>query len=135
PILKDAAHFVDPQSAPASARSGVIGFPEWMLREPEKSFLCEVGDDMMLPLLRSGDLVLIESVGDPNESDLRKNLVAVIGRGGKIKIRFFGRVGKLLFCEASRGIEREPIGHGTENEIVGVVMWWICGNLKVEKNN
>jgi transcriptional regulator with XRE-family HTH domain len=129
PILSDVAHFVDPQAAPASSRTGVIGFPEWMIREPEKSFLYEVQDDMMLPLLRRGDLVLIERAESPDESELRQKLIAVIGKDRKLKIRFFGKVGKLLFCEASSGAAREPIGPETENEIAGFVMMWICGNL------
>ncbi|MBN1365428.1 MAG: repressor LexA [Syntrophaceae bacterium] len=76
---------------------GIVSFDEYLVRNPEKSFLLFVtGDSMMDAGIREGDIVVVENNREPKNGDI------VLGEvDGNWTMKYFHRKGEMVILEAA----------------------------------
>jgi SOS regulatory protein LexA len=94
----------------------IISFDEYLIRNPEASFLLSVtGDSMIEAGIREKDLVIVEKNKDPKDGDI---ILAEVD--GNWTMKYFRRKGKMVTLEAANS-KYPPIIPQTDLRIAGVV--------------
>ena len=104
-----------PTSAEEELR-GIVSFDEYLVRQPETSFLLSVtGDSMIDAGIKEKDLVIVEKNKDPKNGDI---ILAEVD--GNWTIKYFCRKGKVVTLEAANP-KYPPIIPQTDLHIAGVI--------------
>jgi repressor LexA len=104
-----------PTSAEENLR-GIVSFDEYLVRNPEKSFLLSVtGDSMIDAGIREKDLVIVEKNKEPKNGDI---ILAEVD--GNWTMKYFCRKGKMVTLEAANP-KYSPIIPQTDLRIAGVI--------------
>ena len=94
----------------------IISFDEYLIRNPETSFLLSVtGDSMIEAGIREKDLVIVEKNKEPQNGDI---ILAEVD--GNWTMKYFRRRGKILTLEAANS-KYSPIIPRTDLRIAGVI--------------
>lgn len=94
----------------------IISFDEYLVRNPEKSFLLSVtGDSMIEAGIREKDLVIVEKNREPRDGDI---ILAEVD--GNWTMKYFRRQGKTVTLEAANP-RYSPIIPKTDLRIAGVI--------------
>ncbi|MGB5219037.1 MAG: transcriptional repressor LexA [Smithella sp.] len=104
-----------PTSAEEEIR-GIVSFDEYLVRNPETSFLLSVkGDSMMDAGIREKDMVIVESNREPKNGDI---VLAEVD--GNWTMKYFYRNGKMVTLEAANS-KYQTITPRTDLRIAGVI--------------
>ena len=94
----------------------IISFDEYLIRNPETSFLLSVtGDSMIEAGIREKDLVIVEKNKEPQNGDI---ILAEVD--GNWTMKYFRRRGKMVTLEAANS-KYSPIIPRTDLRIAGVI--------------
>ena len=94
----------------------IISFDEYLIRNPEISFLLSVtGDSMIEAGIREKDLVIVEKNKEPQNGDI---ILAEVD--GNWTMKYFRRRGKMVTLEAANS-KYSPIIPRTDLRIAGVI--------------
>jgi len=94
----------------------IISFDEYLIRNPETSFLLSVtGDSMIEAGIREKDLVIVEKNKEPQNGDI---ILAEVD--GNWTMKYFRRRGKIVTLEAANS-KYSPIIPRTDLRIAGVI--------------
>jgi SOS regulatory protein LexA len=94
----------------------IISFDEYLIRNPEISFLLSVtGDSMIEAGIREKDLVIVEKNKEPQNGDI---ILAEVD--GNWTMKYFRRRGKIVTLEAANS-KYSPIIPRTDLRIAGVI--------------
>ena len=94
----------------------IISFDEYLIRNPETSFLLSVtGDSMIEAGIREKDLVIVEKNKEPQSGDI---ILAEVD--GNWTMKYFRRRGKMVTLEAANS-KYSPIIPRTDLRIAGVI--------------
>ena len=94
----------------------IISFDEYLIRNPETSFLLSVtGDSMIEAGIREKDLVIVEKNKEPQNGDI---ILAEVD--GNWTMKYFRRRGKMVTLEAANS-KYSPIIPQTDLRIAGVI--------------
>jgi len=94
----------------------IISFDEYLIRNPETSFLLSVtGDSMIEAGIREKDLVIVEKNKEPQNGD-----ISLAEIDGNWTMKYFRRRGKILTLEAANS-KYSPIIPRTDLRIAGVI--------------
>lgn len=94
----------------------IISFDEYLIRNPEISFLLSVtGDSMIEAGIREKDLVIVEKDKEPQNGDI---ILAEVD--GNWTMKYFRRRGKMVTLEAANS-KYSPIIPRTDLRIAGVI--------------
>ena len=104
-----------PTSAEEEIRD-IVSFDEYLVRNPENSFLLSVtGDSMIDAGIREKDMVIVETKKEPRDGDI---VLAEVD--GNWTMKYFHRKGKTVTLEAANP-EYSPIIPQTDLRIAGVI--------------
>ena len=104
-----------PTSAEENLR-GIVSFDEYLVRNPEKSFLLSVtGDSMIDAGIREKDLVIVEKNKEPKNGD-----IILAEEDGNWTMKYFCRKGKMVTLEAANP-KYSPIIPRADLRIAGVI--------------
>jgi repressor LexA len=94
----------------------IVSFDEYLVRNPETSFLLSVtGDSMIDAGIREKDMVIVESNREPKDGDI---ILAEVD--GNWTMKYFRKKGKLVTLEAANS-EYAPIIPKTDLRVAGVI--------------
>ncbi|MGA2554454.1 MAG: S24 family peptidase, partial [Smithella sp.] len=94
----------------------IISFDEYLIRNPETSFLLSVtGDSMIEAGIREKDLVIVEKNKEPQNGDI---ILAEVD--GNWTMKYFRRRGKMVTLEAANS-KYSPIIPRADLRIAGVI--------------
>jgi len=94
----------------------IISFDEYLIRNPETSFLLSVtGDSMIEAGIREKDLVIVEKNKEPQNGDI---ILAEVD--GNWTMKYFRKTGKMVTLEAANS-KYSPIIPRTDLRIAGVI--------------
>ena len=94
----------------------IISFDEYLIRNPETSFLLSVtGDSMIEAGIREKDVVIVEKNKEPQNNDI---ILAEVD--GNWTMKYFRRRGKMVTLEAANS-KYPPIITRTDLRIAGVI--------------
>ncbi len=94
----------------------IISFDEYLIKNPETSFLLSVtGDSMIDAGIQEKDLVIVEKNKDPKDGDI---ILAEVD--GNWTMKYFRRKGKMVTLEAANS-KYAPIIPRTDLRIAGVI--------------
>lgn len=94
----------------------IISFDEYLIRNPETSFLLSVtGDSMIEAGIKEKDLVIVEKNKEPQNGDI---ILAEVD--GNWTMKYFRRRGKMVTLEAANS-KYSPIIPRTDLRIAGVI--------------
>jgi repressor LexA len=95
----------------------IISFDEYLIRNPDTSFLLSVtGDSMIDAGIQEKDLVIVEKNKDPKDGDI---ILAEVD--GNWTMKYFRRKGKMVILEAANS-KYPPIVPRMDLRIAGVIM-------------
>jgi len=103
-------------SPPEEELRDIISIDEYLIRNPETSFLLSVtGDSMIEAGIREKDLVIVEKNKEPQNGDI---ILAEVD--GNWTMKYFRRTGKVVTLEAANS-KYSPINPRTDLRIAGVI--------------